>query len=163
MNYSCLQAYGILGCFRFLAGYYLLVLTARQFVGSICGAYNRIGVQHSPQKSIYKPDCLFNSDVLTATAGHGLFAVKDVQLIPLPHCHTRASGREQQAERRYRKLIKSGLDLSKDFLVSYSYNLCHSLQTNLTKPLSDPFDSRFVWNEYLTRDFRPKVLLTFMQ
>lgn len=92
-------------------------------------------------------------------AGHGLFAVKDVQLIPLPHGHTRASGREQQAERRYRKLITSGLDLSKDFLVSYSYNLCHTLQTNLTKPLSDPFDSRFVWNEYLTRDFRPKVRL----
>lgn len=93
-------------------------------------------------------------------AGHGLFAVKDVQLIPLPHGHTRASGREQQAERRYRKLITSGLDLSKDFLVSYSYNLCHTVQTNLTKPLSDPFDSRFVWNEYLTRDFRPKVSLT---
>ena len=32
-----LQAYGILGCFRFLAGYYFLVLTERQFVGSICG------------------------------------------------------------------------------------------------------------------------------
>lgn len=86
--------------------------------------------------------------------------MKDVQLIPLPHGHTRASGREQQAERRYRKLITSGLDLSKDFLVSYSYNLCHTLQTNLTRPLSDPFDSRFVWNEYLTRDFRPKVCLT---
>ena len=101
-------------------------------------------------------------DILTVCAGHGLFAVKDVQLIPLPHGHTRASGREQQAERRYRKLITSGLDLSKDFLVSYSYNLCHTLQTNLTKPLSDPFDSRFVWNEYLTRDFRPKVCLTVL-
>ena len=33
----CVQAYGILGCFRFLAGYYFLVLTERQFVGSICG------------------------------------------------------------------------------------------------------------------------------
>lgn len=32
-----LQAYGILGCFRFLEGYYLLLLTEREYIGSICG------------------------------------------------------------------------------------------------------------------------------
>lgn len=31
------QAYGILGCFRFLEGYYLLLLTEREYIGSICG------------------------------------------------------------------------------------------------------------------------------
>lgn len=119
------KAYGILGCFRFLAGYYFLVLTERQFVGSICG--------------------------------HGLFEVKNVELIPLANGNMKGSGREHAAERRYRKLITSGLDLSKDFLVSYSYSLCHTLQANLTKAPSDMFGSRFVWNEYLTRAFRHKV------
>jgi hypothetical protein len=90
-------------------------------------------------------------------AGHGLFEVKNVELIPLAHGNMKASGREQGAEKRYRRLITSGLDLSKDFLVSYSYRLCHTLQANLTKPPSDPFASRFVWNEYLTRVFRPMV------
>lgn len=90
-------------------------------------------------------------------AGHGLFEVKNVELIPLANGNMKGSGREQAAERRYRKLITSGLDLSKDFLVSYSYRLCHTLQANLTKPPTDMFDSRFVWNEYLTRAFRPKV------
>lgn len=90
-------------------------------------------------------------------AGHGLFEVKSVELIPLANGNMKGSGREQAAERRYRKLITSGLDLSKDFLVSYSYRLCHTLQANLTKPPTDMFSSRFVWNEYLTRKFRPKV------
>jgi hypothetical protein len=80
-----------------------------------------------------------------------------VQLIPLLHGGSKAAKREEAAERRYRRLLTSGLDLSKDFAVSYSYNLCHTLQTNLTKPPSDPFDSRFVWNEYLTQNFRRLV------
>lgn len=95
---------------------------------------------------------------MRAHAGHGLFEVKNVELIPLANGNMKGSGREQGAERRYRKLITSGLDLSKDFLVSYSYRLCHTLQANLTKPPTDMFGSRFVWNEYLTRAFRPKVL-----
>ena len=68
-----------------------------------------------------------------------------------------ASRNDVAAERRYRRLLTHGLDLSKDFCVSYSYNLCHTLQANLTHPSEDAFDSRFVWNGYLTQDFRRLV------
>lgn len=89
------------------------------------------------------------------SAGHGLYDINDVQLIPLLQGGPKATaGRDMAAERRYRRLLTSGLDLSKDFSVSYSYSLCHTLQTNLTQPPSDAFESRFVWNEYLTQDFR---------
>ena len=37
--YHCpVQAYGVVGCFRFLEGYYLLLITKRQFQGRICSA-----------------------------------------------------------------------------------------------------------------------------
>jgi hypothetical protein len=94
---------------------------------------------------------------VTLSAGHGLYDIRDVQLIPLLQGGQKAASCDMGAERRYRRLITSGLDLSKNFVVSYSYNLCRTLQSNLTAPASDPFGSRFVWNEYLTRDFRKLV------
>lgn len=42
LQYSWLrgiQAYGIIGCFRFTESYYLLVITKREYVGSICGKF----------------------------------------------------------------------------------------------------------------------------
>ena len=61
-------------------------------------------------------------------------------------------GRETAAEKRYRKLLLSGLELNKDFYFSYTYNLARTLQANLTADApADPFDSMFVWNEYLSR------------
>lgn len=33
------QAYGIIGCFRFLEGYYLLLVSQRRYEGSICGVW----------------------------------------------------------------------------------------------------------------------------
>lgn len=61
-------------------------------------------------------------------------------------------GRETAAEKRYRKLLLSGLELNKDFYFSYTYNLARTLQANLTADApADPFDSMFVWNEYLGR------------
>ena len=61
-------------------------------------------------------------------------------------------GRETAAEKRYRKLLLSGLELNKDFYFSYTYNLARTLQANLTAEApADPFDSMFVWNEYLSR------------
>ena len=61
-------------------------------------------------------------------------------------------GRETPAEKRYRKLLLSGLELNKDFYFSYTYNLARTLQANLTTDApGDPFDSMFVWNEFLSR------------
>ena len=67
-------------------------------------------------------------------------------------CHDAWQGRETAAEKRYRKLLLSGLELNKDFYFSYTYNLARTLQANLTADApADPFDSMFVWNEYLSR------------
>lgn len=66
--------------------------------------------------------------------------------------HLLCQGRETAAEKRYRKLLLSGLELNKDFYFSYTYNLARTLQANLTAEApADPFDSMFVWNEYLSR------------
>ena len=66
--------------------------------------------------------------------------------------HLPCQGRETAAEKRYRKLLLSGLELNKDFYFSYTYNLATTLQANLTAEApADPFDSMFVWNEYLSR------------
>jgi len=48
--------------------------------------------------------------------------------------------------------LLSGLELNKDFYFSYTYNLARTLQANMTADApADPFDSMFVWNEYLSR------------
>ena len=33
----CLQAAGLIGCFRFLEGFYLLLVTQRRYHGTVCG------------------------------------------------------------------------------------------------------------------------------
>eukprot|EP00210_Caulerpa_lentillifera_P008438 g8050.t1 len=111
------EAFGILGCFRFLEGYYLFLITKRKPLGSL--------------------------------AGHTVYGVADTTLIPL------SCTNESWSERRYRKLLLSGLDLTKDFFFSYTYNLSYTVQHNLTQQGSfDPFECIYVWNEYLTRDLR---------
>ena len=69
-------------------------------------------------------------------------------------------GRETAAEKRYRKLLLSGLELNKYFYFSYTYNLARTLQANVTADApADPFDSMFVWNEYLSRCKRHMSLM----
>lgn len=96
-----------------------------------------------------------------------LFSLSDQRVVCLENWHAAAAhppvlafdrgcgciqGRETAAEKRYRKLLLSGLELNKDFYFSYTYNLARTLQANLTADApSDPFDSMFVWNEYLSR------------
>ena len=56
------------------------------------------------------------------------------------------------AEKRYRRILLSGVELNKDFYFSYTYNLGQTLQASLTaEQPRDCFESRFVWNEYLSR------------
>lgn len=82
-------------------------------------------------------------------AGHSVYGISDTALIPLTGCH------DGWAERRYRKLLLSGVDLTKDFFFSYTYNISYTVQHNLThEEHLDPFDCIFVWNAYLTRDLR---------
>ena len=56
------------------------------------------------------------------------------------------------AEKRYRRIQLSRVELNKDFYFSYTYNLGQTLQASLTaEQPHDCFESRFVWNEYLSR------------
>ena len=92
-------------------------------------------------------------------AGHAFWEIRDVQLIPV--AVAAGGGREAAAqEARYRRLLITGMELSRNFALAYTYDLCATLQANVTQPLADPFASRFVWNEYLTRDFRSLVRFT---
>jgi len=87
-----------------------------------------------------------------------VYGISDVELVPLLHPSVRGeragSAATAAAEKRYKRLLMSGLDLTKDFYFSYSYDLCATLQANLTAPAANPFASRFAWNEYLTRSLR---------
>jgi len=60
-------------------------------------------------------------------------------------------GAESGAERRYKRLL-AGLELTRDFFWSYGWPLWRSVQANLGAAApGSPFDSMFVWNDFLTR------------
>ena len=83
-----------------------------------------------------------------------MYGVADTTLIPL----SGGGCPDSYAERRYRKLLLSGVDLTKDFFFSYTYHVSHTVQHNLTHTeRADPFECIFVWNEYLTRDLRHEL------
>ncbi len=46
----------------------------------------------------------------------------------------------------------AGIELSKDFLWSYTWPLWRTVQANMSAELPESaYDSMFVWNEFLTR------------
>jgi SacI homology domain len=90
---------------------------------------------------------------LSCATGHKVYSIADTALVPLLHPSVALEGgRETAAEKRYRKLLLTGVDLRTDFFFSYTYCLSRTLQSNLSgQPDSNFFDSMFVWNDYLTR------------
>ncbi|KAF6154210.1 hypothetical protein GIB67_043100 [Kingdonia uniflora] len=56
---------------------------------------------------------------------------------------------------RYKKLLCT-VDLTKDFFFSYSYHVMRSLQKNISDGETGvfPYETMFVWNEFLTRGIR---------
>ena len=58
---------------------------------------------------------------------------------------------------RYKKLLSS-VDLTKDFFYSYTYPIMQSLQSNVQSndSVGIHYDSRFVWNMYLTEPVRTR-------
>ena len=159
------QAYGVIGCVQFLEGHYLLLVTKRQYQGSLCGhkVYSISDTALVPLKqaavqvrvlcdlterygfplqisSRRKPPCIELQSVVQ---------VFDGQLVP----HLQKE--ESMEEKRYRKLLL-GMDLTQDFFFSYTYDVASTLQNNLTASAQqDRFDSMFVWNDHLTRCHRP--------
>ena len=100
-------------------------------------------------------------------AGHKVYGIAEKGLVQLtrpartpgaPH-----SGRDAAAERRYRRLLLTGMDLTRDFYFSYTYNLSQSLQANFARAAhvdggapddAERFAGMFVWNEFLSRPLR---------
>ena len=59
--YCRAQAYGVLGCFRFLEGHYLLLITKRRFQGRICSAPSDFALTTFPLRLVDQLSATVNS------------------------------------------------------------------------------------------------------
>eukprot|EP00252_Welwitschia_mirabilis_P005352 TRINITY_DN1585_c0_g1_i1.p1 TRINITY_DN1585_c0_g1~~TRINITY_DN1585_c0_g1_i1.p1 ORF type:complete len:724 (-),score=140.02 TRINITY_DN1585_c0_g1_i1:193-2364(-) len=86
---------------------------------------------------------------------HDIYAVTSTKMIPVPHPCVQSNLAHCKDEQRYKKLFHS-VDLKKDFFFSNTYHIMWSLQKNSRNSFRGqvPFESMFVWNEYLTRGIR---------
>lgn len=90
--------------------------------------------------------------------GHYLYQIEGTDLIPLTTGKSKPDTRNTE-EQRFLSIL-GGLDLTKSFYYSYSYDLTHTLQHNITRERSalakgvgslpdTDFNPMFVWNGYL--------------
>ncbi|RLN67359.1 hypothetical protein BBJ29_008081 [Phytophthora kernoviae] len=124
-------AVAIVGCIRFLRGYYFIFVTQRRKIGCI-GGNSIYGISATQQLNLSPPE-----EDLTAWSRLNRW------FNPSP---------EEEAEARYLGLFHF-LDLTKDFYFSYSYDITHTLQHNMTTEHSGPAEM-FTWNSYLTQELR---------
>ncbi|KAK1932511.1 Phosphoinositide phosphatase SAC1 [Phytophthora citrophthora] len=122
-------AVAIVGCIRFLRGYYFIFVTQRRKIGNIGG------------NSIYGISATQQLNVSPLEEDQSAWTRLNRWFNPSP---------EEEAEARYLGLFHF-LDLTKDFYFSYSYDITHTLQHNMTTEHSEPAEM-FTWNEYLTRE-----------
>ncbi|TDH73222.1 hypothetical protein CCR75_003998 [Bremia lactucae] len=125
------SAVAIVGCIRFLRGYYFIFVTQRRKIGNI-GGNSIYGISATQQLNVSRPE----DDRSAWTHLNRWFN-------PSP---------EEEAEARYLGLFHF-LDLTKDFYFSYSYDITHTLQHNMTTEHSEPAEM-FTWNFYLTQELR---------
>ncbi|RAL43670.1 hypothetical protein DM860_017526 [Cuscuta australis] len=94
--------------------------------------------------------------------GHTIYAISKSEIITLPSSSVQSKMANYKSERRYKKLMRM-VDLTKDFFFSYSYHIMRSLQKNMcgNEIGQVPYDTMFVWNEYLTRGIRNIIHNTF--
>ncbi|KAI9999028.1 hypothetical protein PInf_003707 [Phytophthora infestans] len=124
-------AVAIVGCIRFLRGYYFIFVTQRRKIGNI-GGNSIYGISATQQLNLSPPE----EDQSAWNRLNRWFN-------PSP---------EEEAEARYLGLFHF-LDLTKDFYFSYSYGITHTLQHNMTTEHSEPAEM-FTWNYYLTQELR---------
>lgn len=124
-------AVAMVGCIRFLRGYYFTFVTQRRKIGFI-GGNSIYGISATQQLHVSLPE---KDNVAIAWINRWLN--------PIP---------EEEAEKRYLGLFHF-LDLTKDFFFSYSYDITHTLQHNMTTEHSEPSEM-FTWNSYLTRELK---------
>ena len=130
-----LMAVAMLGCVRFLQGYYLTFVTQRRKHGCIGGNYI-YGIQGTQQIAI-SANCKSSST----------WAAINNWLNPSP---------EDEAEARYLGLFHF-LDLTKDFYFSYTYDLTRSLQNIMTCDEETRPLERFSWNYFLTNELEQNL------
>ncbi|CAH9137529.1 unnamed protein product [Cuscuta epithymum] len=94
--------------------------------------------------------------------GHTIYAISKSEIIPLPSSSVQSKMANYKSECRYKKLMCM-VDLTKDFFFSYSYHIMRSLQKNMCDNETGqvPYDTMFVWNEFLTRGIRNIISNTF--
>ncbi|AQL09242.1 Phosphoinositide phosphatase SAC2 [Zea mays] len=100
------KCYGIVGFVKFLGPYYMVIITSRRKIGTICG------------HEIY------------SVGKSEMIAISSVTVWP-----NVAYSRDENRSfffNIYKRLLCS-VDLSKDFFFSYSYNIMRSLQKNITQ------------------------------
>jgi hypothetical protein len=130
------SAYGIVGFVRFLQGYYLLLITKRRKVGMIA-RHSIYGIEDTAYLYIPSPD-KEESETMTN------FSMRNTPV-------------EQNDETRYRALF-FGMDLTKDFWFSYTYDLTNTLQFNMINHNSpQKYNWMFGWNHFLLESFMVKT------
>lgn len=124
------STWGLLGFIRFTGAYYMLTITKRRQVAMI--------------------------------GGHAVYQVDGTELVSLTtaaHSRFKADPRINNEEARFIGILNN-LDLTRSFYFSYSYDITHTLQHNITTereavakgmayPHEQNYNSMFVWNSYL--------------
>ncbi|MCO5606025.1 hypothetical protein L7F22_060212 [Adiantum nelumboides] len=120
------KAYGIVGFVKFLKPYYMVLITKREQIGTICG--------------------------------HSIYGIRESKLLRIPHHSVLIDSISWKIEERYKRLFSS-IDLSKNFFYSHTYRIMWCLQKNVLEDDAEsmPFDDMFVWNSFLTREFRNQI------
>ncbi|OQR90856.1 hypothetical protein ACHHYP_05174 [Achlya hypogyna] len=124
------SAVAIVGFAKFLQGYYLIVVTQRRKIGCI--------------------------------GGHLVYAIQATQCLPIRRPKSDGSSWTwvsrwlnpspiEDAEARYLGLFHF-VDLTKDFYYSYTYDLTHTLQHNMTTDQTKSLDM-YEWNFHLNKEF----------
>ncbi|KAL4560124.1 hypothetical protein LXL04_032273 [Taraxacum kok-saghyz] len=90
--------------------------------------------------------------------GHAIYAITKSEILAIPNSTIASNMDCSKNENRYKKLLCS-VDLTKDFYFSYSYNIMHSLQKNLSthETCQDVHETMFVWNEFLTTEIHNQL------
>ncbi|KAI3737769.1 hypothetical protein L2E82_27781 [Cichorium intybus] len=90
--------------------------------------------------------------------GHAVYAITKSEILAIPHSTIASNVDYSKNENRYKKLLCS-VDLTKDFYFSYSYNVMHSLQKNLSTNENDKSvnETMFIWNEFLTTEIHNQL------
>lgn len=127
-------AVAIVGCIRFLRGYYFIFVTQRRKIGCIGGNFI-YGISGTQQLNVSR-----------STTEPSTWTWVNRWFNPNP---------EEIAEARYLGLFHF-LDLTKDFYFSYSYDITHTLQHNMTTERSEPAEM-FTWNAYLTQELKTSL------